>query len=36
MTDCVYQISQLVALIQIHLPAEPVGTSSRTPVQHAI
>ena len=23
MTDCVYQISQLIALIQIHLPTEP-------------
>lgn len=23
MTDCIYQISQLIALIQIHLPTEP-------------
>lgn len=30
MTDCIYQISQLVALIQIHLPAEP-STSTDSP-----
>lgn len=30
MTDCVYQISQLITLIQIHLPTEPAmpGTPS--------
>jgi hypothetical protein len=39
MTDCVYQISQLIALIQIHLPTEPsmpVTTSSPSLVRHSI
>jgi hypothetical protein len=39
MTDCVYQISQLIALIQIHLPTEPsmpVRPSSPSLVRHSI
>ena len=39
MTDCVYQISQLTALIQIHLPTEPsipVTLSSPCFVRHSI
>ncbi|SEJ48050.1 hypothetical protein [Pseudomonas sp. NFR16] len=31
MTDCTYQISQLVALIQIHLPGEPASVSTCAP-----
>lgn len=30
MTDCIHQISQLVALIQIHLPSEPANVSACT------
>lgn len=29
MTDCVYQISQLVALIQIHIPLEPLAIAKQ-------
>jgi hypothetical protein len=39
MTDCVYQISQLIALIQIHLPTEPsmpVTSSSPSLVRHSV
>jgi hypothetical protein len=39
MTDCVYQISQLIALIQIHLPTEPampVTPPSSSLVCHSI